>query len=461
MKVFCPQICETEIRYTLAQVLGNFLGLKYSLITEARDDILIQVNDSSLTLDISFFKQANEAWLEKIHMPKKASEYFVKQEVAERINEKSILVLFGKPEIFESQKASHVHFDLFGTIFFFISRYEEYFPYESDIHNRFTFKNSVFKRLVDVERPIVNEYVAILSYLLENLNSEIKLVQKKYSISVSADLDNPYLPSSKSFRRLMKRLVGDVIVRKQPLKMFNTLFSFFEAKLGLFRHDRYIKALDYIMTVNEQLGNKVSFNVISDNSGSAYNGVYDLSEPVIMDLLKSVIDRGHKVGLHGSYFSYTDEKRIAKELGKLTDLLTDLGYRDAQKLSSRQHYLRWNVAKTNPILARSGIIEETSLGFNDHIGFRAGTCFQYMWYDCMNREETNILVTPLIVMDCAAVESMGLGFTEDCARKIFKVQKKCEHFNGVFSFLWHNSYFEHPKAKFLYEEVIKHASPKD
>ena len=51
------------------------------------------------------------------------------------------------------------------------------------------------------------------------------------------------------------------------------------------------------------------------------------------------------------------------------------------------------------MLIESGIKEDSSIGFNRHIGFRAGTGFPFLLYDFTTEKSTELLEKPLAFMD--------------------------------------------------------------
>ena len=70
------------------------------------------------------------------------------------------------------------------------------------------------------------------------------------------------------------------------------------------------------------------------------DGYYDISSPVIKDLISKILSRGHRVGLHGSYRSFDDLDRLSLEKNNLRE---ELGKKVACfDIGIRMHYLRWN-----------------------------------------------------------------------------------------------------------------------
>jgi hypothetical protein len=453
--IAAPNWCLSEIDYVVRLVFGDFLGIEYALYHEERDNFEIRAAGGTVQIDASFFEQANKFWLKEESLPKKSSFINLPSGLRELLNEEFLPVLYGDAVIITELGNVKIGFDLLGTIFFMLSRYEEYFPFEADVHNRFTSKNSIASKLDFIDRPIVNELVEVLFFFLSTLDKHLIRKTRKFERYISADVDNPFLPSNTSIKILARRLFGDFFIRRTPLSIFNTLISYLTFKLGSVRFDRYMNCIYWMMDENDKVGNKVVFYFIADNSGHSRNGVYSLRSEIIQRLMKDIASRGHKLGIHGSFNTYRDQSRFIHEKNELLEIISNLEIPFDYDLENRQHYLRWDVRETNKILASAGVGVDNTLGFNDRIGFRAGCCYSYDWYDCCTRKLVDIRVRPLIVMDCSAVISMGLSSSADCQHAILDLKKKCARYNGEFTLLWHNSFFDSHQNRHIYKEAIR------
>src|SRR5690606_831 len=64
-------------------------------------------------------------------------------------------------------KQGSIPFDLFSSLFFFITRYEEYYPYTPDKHGRFPPGSALLFRKGWMERPLVDEWIFAFYSLLK------------------------------------------------------------------------------------------------------------------------------------------------------------------------------------------------------------------------------------------------------------------------------------------------------
>jgi hypothetical protein len=110
--------------------------------------------------------------------------------------------------------------------------------------------------------------------------------------------------------------------------------------------------------------------------------------------LKQLIYDGFEVGLHGSYNSAADEKRLVKEKAILEDIV---GMR-VEKI--RQHWLRYE-ERITPVLHNKHFKYDSTIGWNDRIGFRSGCASRYRPYNHDKQQPFDYMVTPQVIMDSA------------------------------------------------------------
>jgi hypothetical protein len=112
---------------------------------------------------------------------------------------------------------------------------------------------------------------------------------------------------------------------------------------------------------------------------------------------------------------------------------------------NRQHYLRFQVPDTWQLMEDAGINSDTTIGFSNDWGFRAGTCHSFSVFNIVTRKELNLTEYPLIAMDTALkirFQNMDRMFGE--IKKAHALTKK---YKGTFVLLWHNNNIEHPDWK--------------
>lgn len=142
---------------------------------------------------------------------------------------------------------------------------------------------------------------------------------------------------------------------------------------------------------------------------------------------------GDRVGLHGSYTSSDTPGRLVAEL-------SELGSRaGASHPDHRFHYLRHRPVDAWPLLARSGLRSDASLGFAEQPGFRAGTSHPYRAWDHEAGAPLDLVVIPLALMDASFDERyLGIRDRAERRRRCIQVLDAIAQRGGCASVLVHN-----------------------
>ena len=96
------------------------------------------------------------------------------------------------------------------------------------------------------------------------------------------------------------------------------------------------------------------------------------------------------------------------------------------------------------------------MGYAEIVGFRAGVCVPYNFFDLGRNIATDLVIYPLSAMDATLFRYMKLNDAEafDEIRKIIEVTKK---YNGTFIPLWHNSSLTDNSKRKLFVKMIEAA----
>lgn len=165
---------------------------------------------------------------------------------------------------------------------------------------------------------------------------------------------------------------------------------------------------------------------------------YELSRPRYRRVLADCLRAGKDIGLHGQVHVISDAAGIKAEVDKLA------GLAEKPVALNRQHYLRWDAARTFACLEAAGIRVDSTLGYNDTPGFRTGTAWPYLWFDCAADRPTRLLEVPLILAEFQFYDPQK--FDGDAVRRVMKtyLETACRQ-GGVFTVLFHNQYFHEPE----------------
>jgi hypothetical protein len=154
--------------------------------------------------------------------------------------------------------------------------------------------------------------------------------------------------------------------------------------------------------------------------------------------LVSELDRlGLEVGLHASYTCLADEPLVSGERAVLSRLL------GGPIAGNRHHYLRLPWHEGIRALDRLGFSYDTTLGYAERPGPRAGLSFPFRPWDIATGARMRILELPLVLMDTTLAERRYLALSPEAAWE--EVERVLDHLHdvgGCAAVLWHNDRFD-------------------
>jgi hypothetical protein len=157
-------------------------------------------------------------------------------------------------------------------------------------------------------------------------------------------------------------------------------------------------------------------------------------------LIETLVASGAEVGVHGSYRAADDPAVLDEE----KTLVESLG---ADVAGHRYHYLRVDPHRNLAPLARLGFAYDTTLGFPDAVGFRAGIATPFRPWDADRDEPLDLLEIPLAVMDATLAEERYLGLPARAAwTHLVRLLDWAAANGGAFAILWHPDRFDAPTA---------------
>ena len=339
---------------------------------------------------------------------------------------------------------SIMSFDIFAAIFYMISRYEEYSQYNSSVfdeHGRYLHVNSTAYREKFMDSPVVHIWCAMLEDKLKQLFPQIVISHPQYEFIPTIDVDNAYKHINKGVVRVWGGVAKSLL--HLDFKLFNEKMSV------IFRHGK-----DPYDVFDELVGLQKKYDIcfrffflMGDYGGN--DKACPPSDKKFRKLIRDVHENA-KVGIHPSYASNDDISLLPKEKKLLEDVI------GAPVTMSRQHFLRFNVRNTFSNLLNNGIKEDYSMGYAEIVGFRAGVCVPYNFFDLGRNIATDLVIYPLSAMDATLFRYMKLNDVEafDEIRKTIEVTKK---YNGTFIPLWHNSSLADNSKRKLFVKMIEAA----
>ncbi len=453
-----------ERDYIFSVIFKEFLGLDYIIQRTGQADVCISENDKKRRLIIpdGLFAIPKEPWLTQESLPKQPLEVWDPSTIGfdNDLGFSSVPVIYGfsksgldaTSHSYNSQDI-RLPIDVFGSCFFMLSRYEEVVLHDRDEFDRFPANASLAYKAGFLYRPIVDEYVEILWACMKHLWPQLGRKPRQGKVFVTCDVDQPYDDSLNTPAKVVKRIAGDLLKRRNPKMALQSARNATARLRGDWSLDPY-NTFDWMMDTCERTGKKIAFYFLCQNA-SDMDARYELSEVFIKQLLKIIHLRGHEIGMHGSYNTYQNPNQIRKERTTLLQACESLAI-DQTIIGNRQHYLRWDATQTPDHLSAAGFEYDTSGSFADAPGFRYGTSRPSTMWSWQKKAPLKIKQRPLVVMDGSVIDEcyLGLSYTDEALNLMLTLKRRALQFGGDFTLVWHNSHFMTAKDREYFEAII-------
>jgi hypothetical protein len=316
--------------------------------------------------------------------------------------------------------------DIFAGSLFMLSRWEESIGKVRDEHDRFPASASVAFQQGFLDRPVVDEYGQLLGEWLRTLFPRWQGLPNGFSVQLSHDIDAVRQASTP---RAGIRKASDLLFKEgRPWGAARSLGRI----VGLGK-DPYTTGIFFLASLSREYRFSSVFNFMTAAS-SPWDDGYDIRDPFVRGIIQQLTDGGFEIGFHPSYFTVEDPILLAREKEEFDAVIGWSNY------GGRQHYLRFNVPETWRSWEQWGLAYDSTLGYADHEGFRAGTCWRFRPFDVQLDRPLELWEIPLIVMDATLFRHRALT-PEQGKERILELARRSMSVGGTFTLLWHNSSF--------------------
>ena len=324
--------------------------------------------------------------------------------------------------------------------FYLLTNYEEYLPdCPKDQHGRIVHEQSFVVRHQLHKQATVQRIALEYKALLSKQKPDFSWPNKEYRFVPTIDIDIAYAYKGKTFFHFCGAL-GKAILTLQ----WSRAQQIIKARQEQDFPDPYdVYDIEKQLCEQHQL-QAIYFFLTSDRTQ------YDRNISPRSPLFSALVQRLKTyatIGLHPSYHS-KNQNDIIKE--KKT--LEEKGQVKIQ--SSRQHFLKVKFPDTFRNLIAAGITDDYSLGFYDRIGFRNGMAIPFPFFDVKDNKITNLMLHPLLVMDSAAVQELGME--EKYQKGISQLIQEVKTVGGNMIALWHSNFMPHGSKELdLFKETFE------
>lgn len=313
-------------------------------------------------------------------------------------------------------------FDIFSAIFYLITRYEEYLPFEPDVHGRFETRESFAYRNGFHEEPVVDQWLMLFRKALSDKFPELEIPRRRFTFLPTMDIDSPWAFKYRRAGRNMAGLAKNILTGdfETARRRINVIFR---------RGDDPFDVYDFIRKTESDYNFRTTFFFLFNDNGRI-DPNHSLRSSEFRQLVNELA-KGHDVGIHPSCSSNKDMINLEVEFDRFRSTV------GMAPEKSRQHYLLLKFPSTYRRLIEMGIRHDYSMGYTTIPAFRAGTTLPFKFYDLEREEETPLTVHPFSVMDVTLQQYMKLKPGE-AIRVVKSLIDKIKSVAGIFTPLWHN-----------------------
>lgn len=399
-----------RLKYVFKHICKRILGLEVKFTSKVEDFI---AHDS---LKMSYAKQplSNELFI-------RSNELLFEQGLSDI--DISVQQWENTKGFFVANERSDLPFDIFAASFYLLSRYEEYLPHVKDDYGRFMVKESLAFKHRFLNQPVVDIWAYKLQAVLKQRFPDFDFPTRNYKIQPVIDV-----PAAFYFRKKgLLRTIGGTFTDIGRFRL-KQLYQRYLVLMG-FKRDPY-DTFKWIITKQKQCDFRfMVLFLIGDYS--TYDKNISTNKKEFVSLIKSVADYCD-VGIKASYFALEDILLLKKEKEKMEGIInTDLK-------AVRHSFSKLNLPQSYRNLIELEINQDFTMGYIDTLGFRAGTCTPFQFYDLDYETQTPLRINPYHCLDFALLKYQSQLDKEEHLQKLINEVKAV---NGTFTPIFHNYTF--------------------
>lgn len=312
--------------------------------------------------------------------------------------------------------------DPFASIFYILTRYEEYNSTLIDQHGRHQGKHSVLYRFNWHHQTMCDHWAEdILEFFKEKCG--FKYDKKIYhpQIIPTFDIDKAYAYKHKGIIRNILSYLKDLWTKKTD-RLTERKLVITGSKKDPFDN------FDLIYEIQRR-GYDVKLFWLLGNYGKFDKNISYKHKRHIRLIKK--MDEISTIGIHPSYKSNSNDFFVHQEIERLQKILSK------HIRNSRQHFLKLTFPNTYETLLEQEIENDFTMGYADICGYRAGTARKHFWFNVMTNEITRLKIHPFAYMDGTLNEYLKMK-PEEAQERITALFMETKKFGGDFTFIWHN-----------------------
>lgn len=427
IQITCPSNNIPERKYAINVLFNELMGCDLNLdsITFSADaeNYEIYVGEKKVVVEDHFFnKYPNPlTYISLSNIPDEVNYFHARGH--------ELPIIYGEDKYSESGDTITIGLDIFSSVFFLLSRWEESL-YGRDEKgdckeaNLFVVRNGLY------HRPIVHEYECFLRSIFEEQGVPSK--QREYKVVMTHDVDGLMTPS---WMRIAKDLVLQLKDGPPPVSpLFLTWRQKIDYKIKF--PNEYAQVGMYVdLCEKYNIPEWFYFKVCAADEVEATYNYDDPKVQRVIDKLVSLNNSNIVMGFHPSQSTFNNPNQWGKEsqrINKLSGFKSTIG---------RNHHLLFNLSTLR--MWESSFAEQgrpfdiSNCVFHARHGFRSGIAVPYPVFDYYERRQMNMVEHPNQIMDTVIRYQAKTKTDEERYDDLKEVVDAVRKYKGELVLTWH------------------------
>ena len=342
----------------------------------------------------------------------------------------------GVPCFFKTSSKSSIPYDIFSASFYMLTRYEEYQPYVKDSKEGFPIKESIAYQNDFLERPVVDEWAYAFREVLKDKFPNHSFPERKGKQKSIIAVEEVFAYAQKGFVRqlggffndlsrlqfklILKRIISVARYQSDPLYVYDDIVNFYQKN-------------NYPMHFMFQLSNY-----------SRYSKNLSYNRTTYQRIIKSIGDYA-SLGLLLGFEATQEVEVLIKEKKRWEAIVNE----ELDNVLINRHSINFPDAYKN--MEKLSLSDDYSMGFKKALGFRAGTCTPFLFYDLDLEQLLPLTIYPSVF------NSIALEFIDpdEVIDQLKRIKKNIIQVNGYFLGIFENRDFAGDFEQKIVKNIIQ------
>ena len=398
-----------RINYIFRHMCGRILGFKVKFCTKVEDFIAFE----GVKFSYAKKKLGNEVFIQKFGLLDEQG-----------INDLNFSMDRWEdvPCFFRVSSESEIPFDIFSAAFYLITRYEEYQPHVKNDVDSYPIEESLAHQHDFLKQPVVDVWAYKLKKILEAKFPSITFPKRRFNSHFLIAVSKAFEHRHNGFVRFVGASFRDILQLQ-----IKSLFDRFKTMLRLQSDPNDI--YDELIGFAKENKLKLDFYFQLSNY-SRYSKSISYNKRIYHKLIKSMGDYGD-LGLLPGFEALHDFEILKKEIKRWESIVN----RSLVKTLIKNYHLNFPDAYLN--FNKLEVEKDFSMGYQKNIGFRAGTCTAFQFYD-LNLEQVSGLVIQPYILNSRVLKGIDIY---DKIEELKELRSTIKSVDGQMNFIFENSDF--------------------